>query len=471
MSANKFLTGMSEMLLRVEHAFFSTPINDRLTVWLDRDPNSITWLVIVICVILTFLCWRPRCFASRIREIAPTLMVSAGIVGTFWGTFIALGHFETHGIGGGLDHKAMVESIPVVLEGMKTAFITTLVGLLFALVLRFLLKLMPETKPEPLPIENETIELLESIKKGLYDDDGQTLLPQLTNGFNTLNDNIQGLVQTIKDSLVQSMENLMEDLREVIINQLTEQLKKTNDLLREQLSEMLAGIEEALIKQFGETFVQFNEATQAIKRWQEDHRQQVEQLTEAFTLASEGVEQIRVNCDSIPETMKQLTALMGELDERLRAFADMKEQAEQSFPAIKKHLDVIGRDLKSSAAGFSNLDQTIQRIMEDSEGVARQYHEMVRGMLEEVRTTSQNMITEIQNVSNQSQEEMQAVVASVKEAVDSCVADTANAVIQISEENTQRVNNAMADIVQAWGENMVGIAKTIQESTNNQQQQ
>ena len=145
-------------------------------------------------------------------------------------------------------------------------------------------------------------ELKQSIS-GEGDSSVTTQLLKLRNdnvyGFKKLDAQLNGLTETIRDSLVESLNALMTELREVIVNQLSEQLKETNTLLREQLSEMLDRIEEALIKQFGETFKQFNEATQAIQKWQEEHRQHVEQLTEAFELTAKGIERIRADSESI----------------------------------------------------------------------------------------------------------------------------------------------------------------------------
>ena len=67
------------------------PINDFLSGILSIDPNIITYLAISACIGLAIWAWR----VERIRDVAPSLMVSAGIIGTFWGTFIALAGFHT----------------------------------------------------------------------------------------------------------------------------------------------------------------------------------------------------------------------------------------------------------------------------------------------------------------------------------------------------------------------------------------
>ncbi|EEX9016215.1 MotA/TolQ/ExbB proton channel family protein, partial [Escherichia coli] len=62
---------------------------------------------------------------SKFREYAPTLMGALGILGTFIGIIIGLLNFNTESID---------TSIPVLLGGLKTAFITSIVGMFFAIL-------------------------------------------------------------------------------------------------------------------------------------------------------------------------------------------------------------------------------------------------------------------------------------------------------------------------------------------------
>ena len=66
---------------------------------------------------------------ERVRDFLPSLSVSCGIFGTFWGIFIGLSGFDTAHIS---------ESIPTLLEGMKTAFFTSLIGMSVSLFLKFI---------------------------------------------------------------------------------------------------------------------------------------------------------------------------------------------------------------------------------------------------------------------------------------------------------------------------------------------
>lgn len=73
--------------------------------------------------------------SQRFTNYIPALLTSIGIFGTFIGITLGLLDF---------DHKNIDESIEYLLAGMKTAFITSLIGMFFAIIFKifdsFLLK-------------------------------------------------------------------------------------------------------------------------------------------------------------------------------------------------------------------------------------------------------------------------------------------------------------------------------------------
>ena len=180
----------------------------------------------------------------------------------------------------------------------------------------------------------------------------QKLRDENREGFRALD----GLTETIRESLVKNLQDLVEEMRDIIANQLTDSLNR-----------LIVNIEEALIKQFGATFAEFNSATQAIKKWQEDHREQVEQLTSAFDTVARRITDISDACATIPPTMRELndivTRVHGDIvqfNKQAEAFAGLAKKAEAAFPTIKKHLDKIGDDLAQAATGFDGMEDTLR---------------------------------------------------------------------------------------------------------------
>lgn len=393
--------------------------------WFEDTPVLI-WVSIVLLFLfgIAISVIRIQKFDSvRIFSMAiPGLMISLGIFGTFYGIYSVLQELDFG------DKREIDESLALLLQGMKTAFASSLLGLGGAVVYKLISVAIQATLPgrKVQPNEDvvaalhsireaiagngdgslmkklESVEIrLGQVKQAISGDSDSSLAAQMQEminqnrtGFENLTTEMQnlrnenrtelgklgtsiqglreesktgfgkldGLAEAIRDSLVKNLEKLMGDLRKIIATQLNERLKKLTDK-----------IEDALIKRFGETFIEFNKAVQALKKWQEDHRQQVKELTAAFSETAKRFEQIKDNCEKIPPTMKELELIVRsinvqitELDARLSAFANMRKQAESALPTIQKDLNTIVGDIKklngALCTDLSNASGDFKRV-------------------------------------------------------------------------------------------------------------
>ena len=400
--------------------------------------EGIVWVVFGFLILFFLLGLR----FEKFRRAAPALMTSLGILGTFCGIFIALYPLD-------FSPGKMNDSIEALLNGMTTAFVTSLLGIASGILFRvventplsdsldaLLSRLMDAPKGIP-PEQREILDRLDAIKQAIAGDGDSSMVTQMQkmrdenrDGFKKLD----GLTETIRDALIKNLEGLTEEIRDIIGRQLGESLQN-----------LIENIEEALIKQFGKTFVEFNEATQAIKKWQEDHRAQVEQLTEAFNLAAMRIAQIAENAEKIPPTMDQLKKSVEVADREVvalnrsvEAFANMRQQAEQSFPVIKQHLDQIGTDLKNSATGFTGLENTIRQTFENAD---RESKRLAQQHLENVESVAAGMRETLEKAQRDSSAKVASIVAS--------------AIEKFSGEIDQELDR----IARAWGNQMVSIAE------------
>jgi hypothetical protein len=94
-----------------------------------RDAREIAdvFLWLIVGVFLFALYEAAKKEHSRFLEHAPSIMTSLGILGTFTGIVIGLLHFDSQDIDA---------SIPQLLAGLQTAFITSLMGMLSAIVFK-----------------------------------------------------------------------------------------------------------------------------------------------------------------------------------------------------------------------------------------------------------------------------------------------------------------------------------------------
>ena len=288
----------------------------------------------------------------------------------------------------------------------------------------------------------DTLDRLDAIKQAISGEGDSSMVTQMQkmrdenrDGFEKLD----GLAETIRDTLAKNLEGLTEEIRDIVGKQLGESLRN-----------LIESIQKALIEQFGATFIEFNEATQAIKRWQEDHREQVEQLTAAFKLAADRITQIAAECEKIPPTMERLQGIVvtadrdvEALNRQVEAFAGMRQQAEDSFPVIKGYLDEIGANLAESAKGFSGLEDTIRSAFQSAE-------------------------QETRRIAQQHSQDVQSVAAGMRETLENAQRDSAQKVTGIVESTIKQfsdeINNELNRVARAWGSQMTSIAERCAEA-------
>lgn len=416
--------------------------------------------------------------SQRMRQQAPAALTAIGIFGTFLGIAYALADLD-------FSHARMNDSVADFLEGMKGAFLTSLIGLGASIVFRAAVAMGWHRKGPSNPEHDDVLEALSGIRDAIAGKGDDTLDTgigdmrlKLKDGFERQEKALHGLQQamggahegslagrvdkmrldvsdrldglraaqtegfTKLDALTETIREALGDNLKALIDELHESVGKE---LRASLDRLIAEIEKALIEQFGKTFREFNDATQALKQWQADHREQVEQLTEAFDTATESMESIAENCRAIPPTMdslqkgvKMIQEDVGALNRQLEAFASLREQAEQSFPTIKRNLDAIGDDLGQSADGLRGMKGVIEDAFQTAEASAKR---TMDAHASSVETMAASMVD--------------AMKSAQQESANKAVATIEAGMTQFSVEMGQE----MQRIVEEWGGNMVGIAK------------
>ena len=163
----------------------------------------ITVTIITLILILFSLSFSKTSLRNYKNEI-----VSLGVLGTFIGIAIGLYHFDVTNI---------KDSMPHLLDGLKTAFITSGVGIFFSIILSIY-------KPAQSK-KSETIDALEMVVK----DFNKNLTTQFGDNFKQLNESVKAMVtwqNNYKTQIVkseESMNNILSQLQKIEILKSEEQ--------------------------------------------------------------------------------------------------------------------------------------------------------------------------------------------------------------------------------------------------------
>ena len=429
----------------------------------DINADSITglfcWAILLISVIALYCYKQDK--ARSFTHYTPNLLTSLGMLGTFIGIVIGLLHFDSADIQG---------SIPLLLDGLKTAFITSLFGMALAMVYKVVsgLKFMQpkndvpsgpkEIGPEHIhQLLSEQNDNLAKLHQAVAGDDSDTLTGQIRLLRQHQDDNHKALVSEVErqssaaealgahaeaqrerfDTFARELSEQMHDFAEMMSKSATEQVI-------EALKQVIQDFNQKLTEQFGKNFEELNDAVKAMVEWQENYRQQLgemrDQYAQGVTAISDtekSVAHISTSASAIPETMAGLETLLtvtqrqlADLEGHLAAFAEMRDKAVEAVPEINAQVEKTVGDISQAALSAANqlVSGSENLKTELVEGSAKINAEMIEGasglndrynrVHESLQGTSDYLSTQSEQIAQQFRDTHEAVNAQVRDLVE-----------------------------------------------------
>lgn len=349
--------------------------------------------VFIILMFLSFLLavvWSKKNVNHAFVSYAPTLLTSLGILGTFLGIVLGLLEFNTTNVEG---------SIVKLLDGLKVAFITSVIGILGSILIKFLInaniitpKIIEEQKEQDIDIsdlynimnmQNENLIKLQNVLSDNQESSiiGQMKLMRSDITDNNKKNNEQVLILSQHLNTIVELGNYQKESFNGFQFNLWNKLQDFADMLSksateqviEALNSVIKDFNEKLTEQFGENFKQLNNAVIKLVDWQENYKNQLEQMKNQFDLSvdsmsdmEKSIEQISTHSKSIPESMSNLEVVINtnqnqveELNRHLEVFKDMRDKAVEAVPVIKEQVE-------KTLEGFSNASNEIMTSIASS---------------------------------------------------------------------------------------------------------
>ena len=337
--------------------------------------DIITYSFVGVILLLPILFWN-KIPSSRLSNIATTL----GILGTFIGILIGLFNFNPNDL---------ENSVPDLLGGLQTAFITSVTGIFVGLVIRNIKteKVSDGSIAEVLTrsivnLNDKVDELNDSIKninKGLFNDDQDTsILTQLQKLRTVNNDGLKDM----KKSFENFAEKVVADNTQSLIDALTEVMKDFNNKINEQ---------------FGENFKELNIAVKDLLSWQENYKSHVETLQDRYTNFSDGIQNVEITMEKIAsnhktiiEANKELNKVLIDFTDGVGKFSKIGEKASDTLPIIEDNLTSITKGLEKSYDDFAQKQIQIQ------ENTKLMIENMITQNAERIKSLDENLGLELE---------------------------------------------------------------------------
>lgn len=434
----------------------------------------INGIVNVIVFILIAACLKK--FNDHIKEKPeeetniPNITATLGVLGTFVGISLGLLAFNPSNI---------EASIPNLLEGMKTAFITSVVGMTASIVMKY------KQEKKNLSKQEETIN---------YEDDtevAKAMIGELKTLNSTLITNQQQMVDRFKamdensnrkqDELLKGLKVFNSDVnrkQEELIKEfksfaetMAEQNSKS---LIEALNDVIKDFNNKITEQFGENFKQLNEAVGALLIWQGNYKNHIEasekQLektiesiikTEEFTTAIADKANVLISIsEKLEPTLIGIDNNQKNIQTNMEALAEITSDAKEAIPSINAYLDTMFNKIQSN---FNNSTSVIEGYTENYLGNFNEVVEGLRTIVPDINTsmveTSKSFKStlttfkeEISKTLEFNMKSMQAQVQTLENATNSITGNLDNAFSNMSS-NIEEVNADMSEQIKSMIEN------------------
>ncbi len=312
--------------------------------FISNNPNLIT----IICLTVMIVAFLLEC-KSRERKLFKDykpIVISIGILGTFIGIFCGLWNFDT---------KDITASVPALLEGLKLAFGTSILGMGISIVMS----------------------IIENTQKELSDNDSNdSLKMSILRDILTAQKDTNKQANLIHSSIKSSEENINKHF-----NMVNESLKNTLDTLSKgateeiiiALEKVISDFNKNLTEQFGDNFKQLNESVKKMIIWQENYKLAIEQIEKNLQVAVTNIEKTSGHIQTITNNYEKMSKVSEDLHHVIEANQNQIKDIETHMHSLKK----IGNEAGLITASLDDFSKSIQgSLSKQSEGLNQRSNEL-----------------------------------------------------------------------------------------------
>jgi len=328
--------------------------------------STLTWIIMGVIGLLLIYFHGPV-YSAHTANYSPSILTSMGIFGTFLGVALGLNEFDTN---------AIEDSVPQLLEGLKTAFWTSIAGLLGALSIKF-----------RYAVASMRVRSHRESKLTTTMDDLAWHLERIAN---SVSQEGTGNWLAWRDQQAQIQAEQHRELIETLSHYQSQMTEANRLALEEAISHVMREFNTRIEEQYGDNFKKLNEAVGQMMLWQNGYKDQLEDLMSAnersaksTTIAAEAFEKLITQTQSFTSVASDMETLLNALQsqsqnlrEYLTTFTSMIVDAQQGLPQLESRIMMLTTGLHEVVEAQSGqmkqlLEQTASGIRDTSERVSQ----------------------------------------------------------------------------------------------------
>ena len=291
-------------------------------------------------------------YSLRTVNAAPSILTSVGIFGTFLGIALGLMNFDSVDVEG---------SVPQLIEGLKTAFWSSIAGLLGSMTIK-----MRHVLNHVRGIDG-SVQVM-----GATMDDLATLLGDIRLLLN--NSGLTKVDEYLKNT-DQRLETSLKTFAKGIGDYQQQMADANSKALMTALQSLLANFNQQIGTQYGENFQQLNQAVGQMLQWQENYK------TELESLLSEQ----RANgklLDKATEAYKTMVEHTQAFNQVAETLGSVMSGLQQQSESLGKYLDSLANLVNKAGGGLPKLEDRIHALTDGLAGQLEDQHTQMQRLID-----------------------------------------------------------------------------------------
>ncbi|ACS83827.1 hypothetical protein [Musicola paradisiaca] len=412
---------------------------------------------IAIGLIICFWFYFNKNFTEKNAQEGPGLLITIGIGATFFGITIGLLSFDMNDV---------EKSLPELINGIKTAFVASFAGVFAALIIKIRHIFIKVNKTDDTSEEGATIDdIVRQLKKS------DTSLDKLH--YSLVGNEEASLLTQLK--LIRTDQNdQLGNLHKAFIEFAQKQAENNSKALIDALREVIRDFNEKISDQFGENFKQLNDAVGKINDWQEQYRQQMQEMIEQqkqttinMQQASEGFTQIVQQSQSfgqvaedIHNTIGMISILEQTLRENLTLLASVIDATKNGLPEIEQKVIAMVSDISNGAqASTSLITQHIQDVSHTLQSSANDFSL-------QLNSSAENMASAVVKQNSEINQTIHEISIDLKQQV----SDIAKDLVHHQDDITQTLKLSTSQFTQQLNSSAENMAHAVTKQSNEMHQ-
>ena len=409
----------------------------------------------------------------RLLDTAAGTLVGLGLLGTFLGLTLGIKDFDSSST------QNIQKSIQLLLSGMGTAFITSLVGMLLSMIYSFCDKYWRNRLSKHLHVLTKKLDSLYYIDDRTLDDlNEQALAKSIASTMKEVVEHeMRSVVNALNEKLTYNSESgeattIANAIRE-ILKENQEQSKALKSFSTDLAIELNNGFDEVLSRQMQQKILPLMENVDATTKAIVEHIDQMASLVSspATDMIQTVVDELK---NSMSEMMKEFSSgLSGSATNELETLAHQLGTAAQSMADFPNNMAHISSTLQVTIEEVKNAVSEISHTSANANSTAmQQMQEQITFATSAISAAIAEVKDVMSGISQSSQEQSNQMVSKLADAAEKMgtflsgtISTLSSSVQQSVKSITDDVNNKQADLI-ALQEDTTSQTKKLLETFN-----